>query len=198
MAKKQRWDHRLIFDLVRPGSTVLDLGCGNGELLARLQTEKGVLGQGVEADPVQVAAAITAGVPVYQSDMDLGLAEFKTGSFDYVILEKTLQTLHQPLLVLAEMLRIGRLSIVSFPNFRFQQVVDNLAATGRMPMTKALPYRWYDTPNIHLCTLYDFLDWIREQKVGLVAGYAWRGGKLNPLSLPGDGARAEELLFVLQ
>lgn len=198
MAVVQRWDHRLIFDLVRPGSTVLDLGCGNGELLARLQTEKGVLGQGVEAEPVQVAAAITAGVPVYQSDLDLDLSEFKAGSFDYVIVEKTLQTLRRPLLVLSEMLRIGRLSIVSFPNFSFRQVTDKLAATGRMPITQALPYRWYDTPNIHLCTLYDFLDWTREHRVEVVAGYAWRDGELHPLSLPGDSTCAEELLFLLR
>jgi methionine biosynthesis protein MetW len=188
----------MIFELVRPGSTVLDLGCGNGELLARLQEEKGVIGQGVEADPAQVAAAITAGVPVYQSDMDLGLAEFKTASFDYAILEKTLQTVHRPMLVLAEMLRIGRSSIVSFPNFGFRQVVENLARTERMPVTQSLPYGWHDTPNIHLFTLLDFMDWVEGQRVKVVAGYAWSDGNRRPLSLPGDSTLAEELLFVLQ
>jgi len=196
--EKPRWDHKLIYDLVTAGSSVLDLGCGDGELLARLINNKLVRGQGVEADPVRVAAAIANGVPVYQSDLDLGLPEFITKSFDYVILEKTLQAVHRPMVVLQEMLRIGRNSIVSFPNFSFEAVVDNLVVTKRMPVTPSLPYQWHDTPNIHLFTLLDFMDWIKQNGVSVVAGYAWSDGRHRLLQLPADNTRAEELLFVLK
>jgi methionine biosynthesis protein MetW len=198
LKKKQRWDHDLIFELVASGTSVLDLGCGSGELLARLLNEKRVRGQGVEADPEQVAAAVTNGAPVYQSDLDLGLAEFKSKSFDYVILEKTLQAVRRPMVVLEEMLRIGQMSIVSFPNFRYHAVVENLVQTKRMPVTPSLPYQWHDTPNIHLFTLCDFMDWINLHRVSIVAGYAWSGGRHRSLQLPGDSTRAEELLFVLR
>jgi methionine biosynthesis protein MetW len=197
MDGRTRWDHELIFNIVPAYSSVLDLGCGNGELLARLLNQKKVRGQGVEADPGQVAAAVTNGAPVYQSDLDLGLAEFKTKSYDYVILEKTLQAVHRPMVVLEEMLRIGRMSIVSFPNFSHQTVVENLVKTKRMPITPSLPYQWHDTPNIHLFTLCDLLDWIDIHRVSIVAGYAWSGGRQRPLKLPGDSTRAEELLLVL-
>lgn len=197
MEDRQRWDHELIFQYVPAESSVLDLGCGSGELLARLLNDKKVRGQGVEADPAQVAAAVTNGVPVYQSDLDLGLAEFKTRSYDYVILEKTLQAVRRPMVVLAEMLRIGQMSIVSFPNFSYHRVLENLIHTKRMPVTSSLPYQWFDTPNIHLFTLCDFMDWIRSHRVGVEAGFAWSSGRYRPLQLPGDSTRAEELLFVL-
>jgi methionine biosynthesis protein MetW len=198
MVRPRRWDHHLIWELIPEGSTVLDLGCGNGELLARLIREKKITGQGVEADPVQVALAVTAGIPVYQSDLDEGLAEFKNRSFDYVVLEKTLQTLHRPMAVLAEVLRIGSRSIVSFPNFSHRRVINNLTETGRMPITPALPHRWYDTPNIHLCTLFDFLDWTRVHGVEIEAGFSRVAGSLHPLKIPEDSTLAEELLFVLK
>lgn len=198
MEERPRWDHDLIFEIVPTGSSVLDLGCGNGEMLSRLLNEKKIRGQGVEADPGQVAAAVTNGVPAYQSDMDLGLAEFKTKSFDYVILEKTLQAVRQPMVVLAEMLRIGHMSIVSFPNFSHHAVVENLVKTNRMPVTPSLPYQWHDTPNIHLFTLFDFMDWIGNHQVTVVSGYAWSSGRHRPLLLPDDSTLAEELLFVLR
>ena len=192
-----RWDHDLIFKIIPRGTRVLDLGCGNGELLARLQNRKGVIGQGVEADPAQVASSVAAGVPVYQCDLDLGLDEFGTGAFDYVVLEKTLQTVRRPMLVLAEMLRIGRRCVVSFPNFGYWKVLQNLKETARMPVTPSLPYQWHDTPNIHLFTLYDFLDWINSRRVRIEADYAWNGSRPRPLSLPGDSSNAAELLFIL-
>jgi len=198
MGKNIRWDHNLIFELVMPGASVLDLGCGNGELLARLISEKQVRGQAVEADHNQVSAAFQNGVAVYQGDLDRGLPEFNSKSFDYVILEKTLQVLRRPMLVLEEMLRIGKECIVSFPNFNYKGVVEKLLKTGRMPVTAALPYQWYDTPNIHLFTLYDFLDWINDHRVEVVGGFASDGLNYRPLALPGDSAGAEELLFLLR
>lgn len=198
MDQHNRWDHRLIYNLIEPGSTVLDLGCGNGELLARLIEYKKVCGQAVEADPARVAEAICSGVDVYQKDMNQGLPEFKTRAFDYVILEKTLQVLYQPMVVMEEMLRIGKSCIVTFPNFNYRGVVDKLLETGKMPVTSSLPYQWYETPNIHLFSLLDFLDWVDEHGVEIIDGYAWSDNQSRPVMLPADNKEAEELLFVLQ
>ncbi|HSW36381.1 MAG TPA: methionine biosynthesis protein MetW [Candidatus Limnocylindrales bacterium] len=198
MQKRTRWDHDLIFDLIPAGSSVLDLGCGNGELLARLVEEKQVRGQAVEADPDQVMAAIHNGVAVYQGDLDRGLAEFNSKSFDYVVVEKTLQALRRPLFVLEEILRVGEVCIVSFPNFSYHEVVKMLVETGRMPVSASLPYQWHDTPNIHLFTLLDFLDWVEKQEVTVVSGYAWGAFGYRNLVLPEDITGAEELLFVMR
>jgi len=198
MNNSRRWDHCLIYKIIEPGSSVLDLGCGSGELLARLVKKKQVCGQAVEADPARVAEAICNGVDVYQKDMDLGLSDFKSGAFDYVILEKTLQVLYQPMVVLEEMLRIGKSCIVTFPNFNYRGVVDKLMETGRMPVTGALPYQWYETPNIHLFTLLDFLAWVDEHEVEIIDSYAWSNNSSRPLDLPADSREAEEMLFVLQ
>jgi methionine biosynthesis protein MetW len=198
MKKKNRQDHELIYKLIEPGSKVLDLGCGSGELLARLTTEKKVTGQAVERNPVWVAEAIRNGVAVYQKDLDCGLPEFRSQSFDYAVLEMTLQQLERPLTALEETLRVSKYTIVSFPNFNYKGVVGKLVETGRMPVTPALPYRWHNTPNIHLFTLYDFLDWTEKRGVDLVSGYAAAAGSaFRPLELPADSSEAEELLFVL-
>jgi methionine biosynthesis protein MetW len=193
-----RWDHDLIVNLVEPETAVLDLGCGGGELLARLTAEKRVFGQAVESDPVRVSEAICNGVAVYQKNLDQGLPEFMSSSFDYVILEKTLQVLRSPMLVLEEMLRIGRLSVISFPNFNYHGVVQQLLQKGRMPVTASLPYQWYDTPNIHLFTLFDFLDWVDANGVEIVASYAASGTGYRPSVMPADSTEAEEMLFVLK
>jgi methionine biosynthesis protein MetW len=198
MKQVRRWDHELIFNLIEPASSVLDLGCGDGALLARLSVEKEICGQAVETDPSSVSRAIQKGVAVYQKDLDQGLPEFKDKSFDYVILEKTLQVLHRPVPVLEEMLRIGQQCIVSFPNFSYQGVVEKLLQTGRMPVTGSLPYQWYDTPNIHLFTLYDFLDWVESHKVEVVDGFAAGSFGCRPLVMPDDSTGAEELLFLLK
>lgn len=198
MKKRKRLDHQLIFELIDPGSRVLDLGCGNGELLARLVAEKKVKGQAVERNPARVAKAIRSGVAVYQKDLDCGLPEFKKGSFDYAILEMTLQQLERPLAALEETLRVSRYTLVSFPNFNYHGVVGRLVETGRMPVTPALPYSWHNTPNIHLFTLYDFLDWAEQRGITVVAGYASAAGSpFRLLNLPEDSSVAEELLFVI-
>jgi methionine biosynthesis protein MetW len=136
---------------------VLDLGCGDGELLAGLAATKGVTGYGIEIDPPRVLAAVKNGVNVIQDDLETGLAQFATNSFDFVILSQTLQAMHDVEGVMREMLRVGREGIVTFPNFGYwRHRLDVLM--GHMPLSKTLPHRWYDTPNIHLCTVKDFED----------------------------------------
>ena len=151
-----RIDYQLIEDLVPVGATVLDLGCGDGELLAELIEKKHVRGSGVEISPSAVEACVGRGLSVFHGDLDEGLADYEDGSFDVVILSFSLQQLHRPRLVVRDMARVGRLVIVSFPNFAHWWNRAQLAALGRMPVSSELPYEWYDTPNIHLCTVRDF------------------------------------------
>ncbi|GAC1632479.1 MAG: methionine biosynthesis protein MetW [Nevskia sp.] len=150
-----RPDLALITDWITPGSRILDLGCGDGALLAHLAAKRGVSGYGLEIDDRNVAACLAAGVNVIQADIDDGLADFADGSFDYVVMTQALQALVRPDKVLAEMLRVGREVIVTFPNFGHWRVRLALLR-GHMPQTPALPAQWYDTENIHLCTLADF------------------------------------------
>jgi len=191
-----RWQDEWIEREIEPGTTVLDLGCGEGDLLHRLMRDKGIRGQGVEIDLHAVVRCVARGVPVLQADLDVGLREFPDHSFDYVVLEETVQTLHQPLAVLSDMLRVGRRGIVSFPNFGHWRVRLALALDGRMPVTPTLPYHWYDTPNIHLFTLQDFLDWTATAGARVVRGYALADGVVRPLG-PDDNLEAEEVLLIL-
>ena len=195
--RPQRWQDRLIEQRIAPGSFVLDLGCGTGELIARLMQHRNVRGQGVELDAEAVFQCAARGVPVFQSDLDEGLKGFADQSFDYVVLEETLQTLRRPVDVLEEMLRVGRHGIVSFPNFAYWRVRLNLALGGRMPETENLPYRWYDTPNIHLFTLQDFLDWAGKNGVRIVEGHVLAEGVVRPLK-EDDNLHAEEVLVVVE
>ncbi|WP_333671343.1 methionine biosynthesis protein MetW [Elioraea tepidiphila] len=151
-----RLDLRLIAEMVEPRARVLDIGCGDGALLDILVHEKDVDGRGIEIDMALVTAAVAHGLPVIHADADTDLAFYPDAAFDYVILSRTLQATERPREVLAQMLRIGRRAIVSFPNFGHWQVRARLLLTGRMPRTKALDRAWYDTPNIHLCTISDF------------------------------------------
>jgi methionine biosynthesis protein MetW len=150
-----RADLEKISGWITPGSRILDLGCGDGTLLAHLARTRQVHGYGLEIDPDNVAACVEAGVIVIQADVDEGLADFSNESFDYVVMTQALQALARPDRVLAEMLRVGREAIVTFPNFGHWRV--RLAiARGHMPLTAALPAQWYETHNIHLCTVADF------------------------------------------
>lgn len=141
---------------IRPSSRVLDLGCGDGMLLRQLIDARGVEGYGIEIDPYALTQCIANGVNVIEQDLDCGLANFPDASFDTVVMTQTLQAVHYPHLVLDEMLRIGRECIVSFPNFGHWRSRLYLATRGKMPVSKFLPYQWYDTPNIHFCTIRDF------------------------------------------
>lgn len=158
-----RHDLALIADWIRPGSHVLDLGCGDGTLLAYLRDAHGTTGYGLEIDPDNIARCIARGVDVIQTDLNHGLQEFNRESFDYVIMTQSLQALYFPDRVIDEMLRIGREAIASFPNMGHWKCRVQLALGGHMPVTRALPHRWYDTPNIHLCTVRDFERLCRDR-----------------------------------
>jgi homoserine O-acetyltransferase/O-succinyltransferase len=192
-----RWQDVIIENEIPDGASVLDLGCGDGHLLAGLALSRGLRGQGVELDPQQVFNCVRRGVPVLQEDIDAGLAGFADKSFDYVVLEETLQTVYRPVEVLNEMLRIGRYGIVSFPNFANYRLVYDLFSRGRMPVASRLPHQWYETPNIHLFTLGDFLDWAAAHGVTIIRGYAYADGHARELR-DGDNMYAEEALVVVR
>jgi len=154
---QQRYDFELISSWIPEGARVLDLGCGDGTLLAGLAATQRVVGYGVEIDPAGVLASVANGVDVIQLDLETGLSTFGDGEFDFVILSQTLQAMKNTEKVLHEMLRVGRQGIVTFPNFGYWKHRLDIAM-GHMPVSKTLPYQWYDTPNIHLCTVKDFED----------------------------------------
>jgi methionine biosynthesis protein MetW len=151
-----RSDYAIIGEIVEPGSRVLDLGCGEGELLEWLASNKSVDARGVELSGPKVQRAIARGVSVFQCDIDQALADYPDEAFDYVILSQTLQETYRPRQVLREMLRVGRRAIVAFPNFGHWSVRLSMLLSGRAPRTKLFPYEWYESPNIHFLTVQDF------------------------------------------
>src|SRR5216684_3354945 len=196
-----RGDLRLVAEMIEPGARVLDIGCGDGELLAYLAQHKRVDGRGMELSQSGVNAGVRHGLSVIQGDADHDLQDYPSDAFDYAVLSQTLQATHQPRQVLEHLVRIGRRAIVSFPNFGHWRIRLHLLAHGRMPVTPVLAHRWYDTPNIHLCTILDFVALCEE--LGIViersvtldrAGLPYR---LNPR---GTLAKllAEQALFLLR
>jgi methionine biosynthesis protein MetW len=160
----ERPDFHVIGEIVEPGSRVLDLGCGEGELLAWLVENKRVLARGVEISSAQVRRAIARGVSAYQGDIDEGLADYPDKAFDYVILSQTLHETRAPLQVLREMLRVGRRAIISFPNFGHWSVRLAMLLNGQAPKTRLFPHNWYNSPNIRFLSINDFEGLCREQK----------------------------------
>ncbi|HEC75354.1 MAG TPA: methionine biosynthesis protein MetW [Methylophaga aminisulfidivorans] len=150
-----RLDQQIISDWIPDGSKVLDLGCGNGSLLNHLQ-QRNITGYGLEIDNSKFAECIKAGVNVIQADLDEGLAQFADQSFDFVILSQTLQAIQRPDFLLEEIVRVGKNGIIAFPNFGHWQCRLQLSLGGKMPVSKTLPNAWFETPNIHLCTIKDF------------------------------------------
>lgn len=187
---KLRLDYELIESMVPEGAKVLDLGCGDGQLLSDLIELKNCEGRGVEMDDEAVRECINRGVPVYHGDMLEGLSFYHEGQFDIVILSQTLQQTMDPPKVIHEMLRVGKRAIISFPNFGHWYVRLQLLFGGRMPHNRLLPYHWYNTPNVHFCTVRDFREFCDRQdlrrvgEVFLTAGYRpisrflanWRAG----------------------
>jgi methionine biosynthesis protein MetW len=163
-----RPEFRQIVELVAPGSKVLDLGCGEGELLKALQLEKRARVQGIELSDQAIQECIAKGLFVYHGDLDEGLADFTDDSFDYVILTSTIQVLHRPDFLIREAARVGRNCIISIPNFGYWRVRVQLFFGGVMPKTKRLPYEWYNSPNIHLTTTKDFRRFCTEHGLKIV------------------------------
>ena len=160
----ERPDFAAIAAWIPKGASVLDLGCGDGSLLRYLNETRAVRGYGVEINDLDIVSCIANGVNVIQNDLDSGLSDFEDGSFDFVILSQTLQATRHTEALIREMLRVGREGIVSFPNFGYWKNRLNVLR-GNMPISSELPYQWFDTPNVHLCTLHDFETFCRDHHV---------------------------------
>jgi methionine biosynthesis protein MetW len=180
-----RFDLMTVAQLITPGAKVLDVGCGDGVLLKLLEETRQVEGRGIEISQKGVNECVAQGLSVMQGDADTDLADYPDDAFDFVILSQTLQATHRPREVIEQMLRIGRKAVVSFPNFGHWRMRLLLLFTGRMPVTRHLPYSWYDTPNIHFFTIRDFMALVKEIGATIETGVALtEGGRSLPWKLP--------------
>ena len=191
-----RSDLAIIAQNVRDGARVLDVGCGDGALMAALRHHKHADARGLEIDPANVATAVARGLSVVQGDADTDLADYPDNSFDYAILSQTLQTTRRPDLVLDHLLRIGREAFVSFPNFAQWRIRFAHMFGGRMPVTKQLPHRWYDTPNIHHVTIDDFRSLLKDRNVAIEGQWFLSGD--TPRNEDMANLLAEHAVFLLR
>jgi methionine biosynthesis protein MetW len=195
-----RQDLAIIADMVAPGSRVLDVGCGDGALLEFLAQSKNVDGRGVELSQAGVNACVARGLSVVQGDADSDLADYPTGAFDYVILGQTIQATRWPRTVLEQMVRIGKRGIVSLPNFAHWRMRTALLTGGRMPVTDALPNAWYDTPNIHMCSVRDFAELTQAMNLTIERAVSIRNGvarTVKPFSMSAN-LLSEQAIFLLR
>lgn len=190
-----RVDLAAVADLIPAGTRVLDVGCGDGELLELLRDTKGVDARGIELSREGVSQAVARGLSVVQGDADTDLADYPDAAFDVAVLSQTLQTVQHPARVLQELLRIGRKAIVSFPNFGHWRVRLTLMTSGRMPVTRSLPVSWYNTANIHLCTIKDFEALAAELGARIEAARFFGASRSMPHAHA--NLRAEQAVFML-
>ena len=190
-----RTDLAIIADHVTPGSRVLDIGCGDGALMAALRDTKGVDARGIEIEGADVTAALTRGLSVVQGDADTDLSDYPDASFDYAVLSQTLQTTRRPDRILEQLLRVGTKAFVSFPNFAHWRVRTSLLIGGRMPVTRTLPLAWYETPNIHHVTIDDFRALVRARGVTVECEWFLSGDRR--VSAAAANIRAEHAVFLL-
>lgn len=191
-----RPDLAIIAANVAPGSRVLDVGCGDGALMAALRDERGVDARGLELDAANVASTMGRGLSVMQGDADVDLADYPDAAFDYAILSQTLQTTRQPDVVLNQLLRIGTRAFVSFPNFAHWRVRASLMWGGRMPVTRLLPLEWYETPNIHHLTIDDFRAFVKRRRITVEGAWFLSGDRKR--SAAAANFRAEHAVFLLR
>jgi methionine biosynthesis protein MetW len=186
-------EHEVIVEWVEKGSSVLDLGCGNGDLLAALVKEKGVKAQGIEIDEKAIYECVAKGLSVVQQDIETGLSEYLDKSFDYVILAGSLQQVKKPDLVLNAALRVGKKMIVSFPNFGHYKVRLQILFGGKVPVTPSLPFEWYDTPNLHFLSVSNFVEYCQKRRFHIELSAFLGRGRVKTF----PNLRAETALFML-
>ncbi len=191
-------NYEQITKLVDENSKILDLGCGDGYLFKKLITEKKAYGVGIEINQNEAIKAISKGLSVIQGDIDKGLSQFEDKSFDYAILNQTLQSTEKPDFVVDEMLRVSKKAIVAFPNFAYWRVRFYLFFKGKMPKSKALPYEWYNTPNIHLNTIEDFFEFCKNKNITIIDSiYLAKNKARKRILKPLANFFSEEAIFVL-
>lgn len=193
-------NYSIITEIIDNNAKILDLGCGNGDLLEKLRNEKNVTGTGIEIDQNSAIEAISKGLSIIRGDIDEGLSEFNDNEYDWVILNQTLQSTEKPDFVIDEMLRVGKKAVVSFPNFAYWKVRFYLMFRGKMPKSEMLPFEWYNTPNIHLLTIEDFLDFCKNRNIKITKKIYIKNGKIrkNTIFKPDINFFTEEIIFVIE